>query len=298
MTKTIKAACLAILLLTATGSFSQSVDGHWYGIGMMQTIRNYNPYLSEMVLRQKGKTVWGELEYYFKDSLMKVKLNGNFDEQTHRLTINPFSMIYFMSPNAKNSIDCFMSGNFVLRASKTESVLSGSLFSDADHRYTVPDINYRLVKSNDTLPLVMHDEPEPKKEIVVAPVPAAEEPQTGSAEVFAKRGKIFTKEIDVENTTLRLELYDNGQIDYDSVSLFLNNKMILPKTMLTHRAIRLNIELDPSLEFTELSMFAENLGMIPPNTAALIIYDGKTRYETLLTSDLSKSATIKLKRKK
>ena len=68
--------------------------------------------------------------------------------------------------------------------------------------------------------------------------------------------------------------------------------------MLKHKAIHLTIDLDPNLEFNELSMLAENLGMIPPNTAALVIYDGKIRYETLLSSDLSKSATIKLVKKK
>ena len=45
-------------------------------------------------------------------------------------------------------------------------------------------------------------------------------------------------------------------------------------------------------------LYPGDTGMIPPNTAALIIYDGKTRYETLLTSDLSKNAAIKIRRKK
>jgi hypothetical protein len=119
-----------------------------------------------------------------------------------------------------------------------------------------------------------------------------------TVEVFAHRPKIFTKEIEVVNSTLRLEIYDNGEIDGDEISLFLNNKRILFKSMLTHRAIRINIELDPNLEYNELSMFAENLGTKPPNTAALILYDGKTKYETLLSSDLNKSATLKLKQKK
>ncbi len=141
----------------------------------------------------------------------------------------------------------------------------------------------------------MRDEPEPvKKDTVIA----APSPVISETEAFVQRSKVFTKEIEVVNSSLRLELYDNGEIDYDSVSLFLNNKRILPKTMLTHRAIRITIELDPNLEYNELSMFAENLGMIPPNTAALILFDGKTRYETLLTSDLSKSATLRLRKKK
>ena len=255
--------------------------------------------MSEMVIRQKGKTITGSLNYYFKDSLIKVALNGSFDPVTRKLNIKPFLMIYYLSPNARNSIDCFMSGNFTLLTSKTESVLSGSLLSDADHKYTTPPISFRFQKSNDTAELVMKDEPEDlvKKDTIVtaaivAPVVATE------ASAFIQREKVFTKELDLENTSVRIELYDNGEIDYDSVSLFLNNKLILPKTMLTHKAIRLTIELDPGLEYNELSMFADNLGMKPPNTAALIVYDGKTRYETLLTSDLSKSATLKLKRKK
>jgi len=69
-------------------------------------------------------------------------------------------------------------------------------------------------------------------------------------------------------------VYDNGSIDYDSVSILLNDKVILPKAMLTHRSIKLTVDLDESLEFNELGMFAENLGMIPPNTASLIIRDG------------------------
>ena len=204
-----------------------------------------------------------------------------------------------MSPNVKNSIDCNMSGSFTLLASKTESVLTGRLFGDEDLKYTIPDINLRLTKSNDTAYLVMKDdESEVKKDTVIASKPKPTETEITALDAFNQRGKVIAKELLVINSKLRLEIYDNGEIDYDSVSLFLNNKQILPKAMLNHKAIRLTIELDPNLEVNELSMFAENLGMIPPNTAALILYDGNTRYETMLTSDLSKSATLRIRRKK
>ena len=295
MDNTIKIPALLIALLLTTHSFTQNVNGHWYGIGMVQITGQYNNYLSEMVLKQKGKNVSGVLNYYFKDSLVKVNLSGSFDEQTHNLRIKPFALMYYRSPTARNSIDCYMSGNFVLMASKTESVLVGSLVSDANHRYTVPEITFRLKKSDDTASLVMNNEPEEEEPDTVALVPA---PANQTIEAFSKREKVFTKELDIVNSTLRVELYDNGQVDYDSVSLFFNNKLILSKTKLDHRAIKLTLVLDPNLEFNELSMFADNLGMIPPNTAALIVYDGKTRYETLLSSDLNKSASLKLKRKK
>lgn len=293
MMKMIKAAVVLGLLCITLHSSAQQVNGHWFGIGMLQTTRQYNTYMSELVMQQKGKSVNGYLNYYFRDSLVKVTVTGSFDQQTHRLSLNPFPVMYYLSPSAKNSIDCSMSGSFVLLASKTESLLTGRLFGDDDHKYTVPDISLRLTKSNDTALLVMKDdEPEEKKDTVIAApvIPTA-------LEAFNRRGKVVTKELEVSNAVLKLQLYDNGSIDYDSVSLFLNNKMILPKTLLTHKAIKINIELDPALEINELSMFAENLGMIPPNTAALILYDGTTRYETLLTSDLNKSATLRLKKK-
>ena len=144
--KLIKTALVCIVLTAQIPSSAQQVNGHWYGIGMLQSTKQYNAYLSEMVLQQKGRSVNGYLLYYFKDSLVKAYMNGLYDEQTHKLTINPFPVMYYLSPNAKNSIDCNMSGSFTLLASKTESVLTGRLFGDEDHKYTVPDINLRLTK--------------------------------------------------------------------------------------------------------------------------------------------------------
>ncbi len=293
-------------MLASISTYSQNLSGHWYGIGILQTTGEYNGYLSEMILHQKGKTVSGKFLYYFRDSLVTVNIKGNFNESTNQLIIQPFPVIYYLSPSAKNSIDCMLSGNFILVTSQVSSVLAGKLFPDNDHRYTVPDLNYRLTRSDDTAGVVMSDIPEPVImdtlpkhyiKILQKLIPEVAPQEAQSIEAFATRSKTYTRELDIKNSSLRLEIYDNGEIDYDSVSLFLNNHLILPKTMLTHRAIRLTIQLDPTLPFNELSMFAENLGRIPPNTAALIVHDGDVKYEILLTSDLSKSATLKLVRK-
>lgn len=306
MVKFCKIVTISLLLLAGISVRSQNLTGHWYGIGILQTTGEYNGYLSEMILHHKGKTVNGKFLYYFRDSLVTVTIKGNFNENNNQFTIQPFPVIYYLSPSAKNSIDCMLSGSFQLVTSQVSSVLAGRLFPDNDHRYTVPDLSYRLTRSDDTLAMVMNDTTEPiikdslpKPLITVKPSiitnVAPQEVQT--IEAFTARPKTFTRELAINNSSLRLEIYDNGEIDYDSVSLFLNNQLILPKTMLTHRAIRLTIQLDPTLPFNELSMFAENLGRIPPNTAALIVHDGEQKYEILLTSDLSKSATLKLVRK-
>jgi len=85
--------------------------------------------------------------------------------------------------------------------------------------------------------------------------------------------------------------------DGDMISLFYNQQLILSNQKLTHKSIKLKLELDDSKAFNEISMFAENLGLIPPNTALMIINDGKKKHEIRLTSSLEKNATIRIKRK-
>jgi hypothetical protein len=44
-------------------------------------------------------------------------------------------------------------------------------------------------------------------------------------------------------------------------------------------------------------LYAENLGVYPPNTGLLVIYDGEERYNVRFSADLKKNAAIVLKRK-
>jgi hypothetical protein len=67
---------------------------------------------------------------------------------------------------------------------------------------------------------------------------------------------------------------------------------------LSTSSIRLNISLDTTKEVNELTMFADNLGSIPPNTALMLVGDGKKRYEVRMSSTLNKNATLRIRRKK
>jgi len=115
---------------------------------------------------------------------------------------------------------------------------------------------------------------------------------------FKKRKAVFQKELQVESDSIRLSFYDNAEIDGDSISVFLNGDLVLAHQELTERAFNVYVKLDSTKEVNEVSMFAENLGKIPPNTALMVVSDGENRYETFLTSDLKGNATIKFKRKR
>ena len=116
---------------------------------------------------------------------------------------------------------------------------------------------------------------------------------------LAKRKIETIRTVDFKSDSLVLTLYDNGEVDGDTVSVLLNGKNIMPRQGLSTIAINKTIYITPDLGDTlQLIMYAENLGSIPPNTGLLIIHDGEDMYEIRFAGDLQKNAAIVLRRKK
>jgi hypothetical protein len=313
--------CILIIglffMVSTTSTKAQSVADNWYGVGVVDLPNSSNNYLAEVILHEKNNKVTGIFNYYFRDSLFSNKIEGAFNKTTNRLTLGKQNIIFHRSNDTKIGVDCPMYGELTLRSSRVETVLKGVLFTDKTHQFTCPDINFILKKGIDIIPIKRESYTilpkknkeatiiTPRKETTVntnrtdtAVVTNAPKSIDPKQLLYSNRTKVYMQDIEITGNSIRLEIYDNGEIDYDSVTLYLNDKMVMPKTMLKHSAINLTLPLSDSLEFNELSMFADNLGLIPPNTAALILYDGKTRYEIMLSSDLNRNATIKLRKKK
>ena len=53
--------------------------------------------------------------------------------------------------------------------------------------------------------------------------------------------------------------------------------------MLTAKPISLTLALDEDVKENLITMYADNLGTIPPNTALMIVTDGDKRYEVRIT---------------
>ena len=110
---------------------------------------------------------------------------------------------------------------------------------------------------------------------------------------FEKRSSEVLKTIEITGETFNVALYDNGAVDGDSVSLFYNGKLILSHKMLSEKPITLTLDATTEYAVNELTMYADNLGTIPPNTALMVVTDGDNRYEVRISSDLKKSGTIR-----
>jgi hypothetical protein len=113
-------------------------------------------------------------------------------------------------------------------------------------------------------------------------------------EDFKIREKVIAAEIPVTGDSIELRFYDNAQIDGDSISLFLNNKLIFQHIRLTAVPYRVKLPVSELNETNELVMVAENLGEIPPNTSYMLAIVDNKRYEAMLKSTEETSAVIKL----
>lgn len=160
-----------------------------------------------------------------------------------------------------------------------------------------------------TQPPVAIKEPEkkentPTKEVATNNLPTAPalikpEPVKNNAadNAYKKRGSELLKTIEIDNPSFTVYLYDNGEIDGDSISLFFNGRLIISHKRLSDKPLTLRLEIDKEKELNELIMYAENLGTIPPNTALMVVNDGDNRYEVRISSDLQKSGVIRFKHK-
>jgi hypothetical protein len=128
----------------------------------------------------------------------------------------------------------------------------------------------------------------PEKKITPVPTPKA----------LANRQNELIKTIVVNSTDVTVDLYDNGTIDNDTVSVYLDKKLVVSKQRLTERAITVKLKLDEDNDYHELVMVAENLGEIPPNTSLMVVKAGDKQYEVRITSNEQKNAVVIFKYEK
>lgn len=148
-----------------------------------------------------------------------------------------------------------------------------------------------------TAPPVVKNDSQIKKEPnitnpIETPIPK-NEPSKLTNSLFENRNTNVLKTIEIEKDTLTVTLYDNGEIDGDTVSLFFNGKLIMSHKKLTDQPLKIILHIDQNKQVNELIMYAENLGEIPPNTALMVVNDGDNRYEVRIASTLEQSGTIR-----
>jgi len=109
------------------------------------------------------------------------------------------------------------------------------------------------------------------------------------------RENATARTLDVRQREVLVKLYDNGDIDDDTVSIYLNNKLLLANKRLSAAPIEFRVQLTEEEPELVLVMVAENLGRIPPNTSLMLVFDGDRRHEVQITSTEQKNAMVRFR---
>jgi hypothetical protein len=111
---------------------------------------------------------------------------------------------------------------------------------------------------------------------------------------FKGRSVNYVKTLNVGSNNITIKANDHQTEDGDIISLNLNGEWVLRGFEVQKQPISLHLSLKNGDNF--LIMYAENLGSIPPNTAAIEVVDGKSSQRVVLNSDIGQCEAILLRR--
>lgn len=109
---------------------------------------------------------------------------------------------------------------------------------------------------------------------------------------LTERKNNYVKTFYVGEGDIKIELYDNGKIDNDTVSVYHNGTPIILHARLSTKPITATIHVSAENPIHEIIMVADNLGEIPPNTSLMKVTVGGKTYQALITSDLQENAKV------
>ena len=289
---------IAIALLCCTlFSSAQNIAGLWRGrFTSNHPLQLVTEYKYELLLFQDGNTITGYSystlvngEYY-----AVCEVTGNLFEGymvvTERKTVyqNPpgpsgvmQTHILFLNTDLKET-----SGEWK-QANKRQTQLfeeSGKTFLKREED---PSKSGLLKVLNEKGAVQMENSSAPKQDAV---------PNNDSVKLSSRTVEIV-KTIETDGDSVLIELYDDGLIDGDSVSVFNNNQVLLNSIALSDKGLKQTIALPNTQEGLVLTLFAENQGTIPPNTGVLVVKTGGMVYEIRFKSDNKKSAAIRIAKK-
>lgn len=145
--------------------------------------------------------------------------------------------------------------------------------------------------------------PQPaKEEPVISKVDNNKEPET-TTEVKPKmtapklpsglerrESKIF-ETIAISEDEITINLYDNAEIDGDVITVLFNGEVVASQKTLTDKPITIKLKAIRGRDNT-LTMYAENQGRVPPNTAIMRVQNGGEYYKVFLSADDKKNGSV------
>lgn len=131
-----------------------------------------------------------------------------------------------------------------------------------------------------------------RKQAPSIPQPIFNRPDAEIIKDMARRKQNEQSRLEVNVNKINLKLYDNGVVDNDTVSVFYNGRLLVSHQRLSESPIIINLDLEEGVTEHSITLYAENLGGIPPNTALIVVTAGDKRYELRSKASLEENAVL------
>ena len=318
---------LFVLLFFMQG-YAQKLSGQWTGVFKSSTdmVGGNTEYVLE--LEVSGTEVAGYSYTYFniggKRCYVICRLQGEYEKQSKSILVREVEKVKSNTP--PDFRDCLQTHSLTYLKSEGKEVLVGKwkptfekdncgagqtelerkqLVKVVPQKTTTPKTSTPATKPKPAVPNAtppVASTPN-KPQTIEKTVPSIEKPKapiTISGPDISKidrRSKQIIKTIEVDSRIFRVDMYDNGQIDGDTISLYMNGKLMVSRQRLSTTPVSIEINLDENKE-NELIMYAENLGTIPPNTALMVVTVGDKRYEVNISSSEQTNGAVRFSLRK
>lgn len=271
-----------LLGLTGVGQ-AQLLTGVWGGIRTQNAGGCFPEYSTELhIIYMQNNSFTGNVYSYDNDRYTKINFTGKYNPLTKRMVIIENSVLQYNVPDS--CIPCIKT--YELTFSKNGD--GNELLHGEWRGHEMGNNNNNCQPGKISLARVAKS---------IFPVDVYQNDTLAKLQKNLKlknREKDLVQTLIVDTSFIKIELYDNAEIDDDTVTVFLNSTLLLYKKRLTGKPLVLNITAFPNTEY-ELMMYADNLGRIPPNTALMVITAGRKRYQLHLSSSEEKSAVVRFK---
>ena len=276
---------LVVVLLLLTGSLghAQDLNGIWKGKLTQAPGGCFPEYNIELQINYiiTANTLSGKA-FDYRDTSRYVKLDfiGRYNATTKRMVIIENSLLETHIP--ETCVPCIKTYDLTWSKQGNEEILSGECKGRAfgsDSGCPSYKILLKRVAKSDFPVDVEQDAAlrELQKKLNLQP-----------------RSKELVQTFSIPTSEIRLDFYDNAEVDNDTITVLLNGRLLLYRQMLKTTPLTVKLNAFPNTDY-ELVMYADNLGTIPPNTALLVITAGVKKYEVRLASSEEKSAAIKFR---
>jgi len=262
---------------------AQNLTGIWRGTRTQAAGGCFPEYSLELQITYSANSnnILGRAyNYYDKDRYTKILFTGKYNPMTKRMVIIEGAVLQFNIPS--NCIPCIKTYDLNWAMNAADEALDGDWKGHEMGNATIcPPGKIHLTRQKTSIFPIEVDQDETMRKL-----------QQNMK--IVNREKEVVQNLTLDSSSVKIELYDNAEIDDDTVSVFLNNTLLLYKKRLTDKPLLMQVDAFPATDY-EIMMYAENLGRIPPNTALMVITAGKKKYELRISSNEKKNAVVRFR---